>query len=242
MQAIDLIIAGNLYPETKEEEMIDLSKYIKEEKERVYVHNAMTIAKACINESIGEPNNGEILDETEWSKVNKFSREYIDSIDQLLNYEYYTLDESSFLNCSANTRCVITSIFQSINASLPTQPYYITLRSSAKDENGMKMYYRYFYDDVNGIAYYPEEGKNATIQYREYWKDANNETQVGEVYTEDEMFVMAGSPLQIDDRKTYNTDEDKNVKEYGIQNKVDSAYNLAIEDFNSMRKSYIKSR
>ena len=73
MQAINLLIAGNLYAENKEEQMIDFSKYIANEKDKVLVHNAMTIARACIQESIGEPMNGKIIETDE--EINKFSKE-----------------------------------------------------------------------------------------------------------------------------------------------------------------------
>lgn len=265
MQAIDLLIAGNLNPEVTANEMINLEKYIVNEQGKVLVHNAMTIARACINESIGEPNNGEIIeykdwieipkpyidsngklnfseivDESNWTNVNKFSKSYTDSIDQLLNYEYDTLNDPSFLSASSNVRIVVSSIFQSINATLPTKPYYITINAPGKEET--ILYYRYFYDEVNDVAYYPEEGKNATIQYREYFKDENKETKSGKVYSENEMFVMAGSPLELNDSKTYASEANSNIKQYGIQTKLDSVYNTAIDDFKLSREQNIKSR
>lgn len=240
MQAIDLLIAGNLNPEIKDNEMINLEKYIVNEQGKVLVHNAMTIARACINESIGEPNNGEIIDERDWTNINKFSKSYTDSIDQLLNYEYDTLNDPSFLSAPSNVRIVVSSIFQSINGTLPTKPYYITISAPGKEET--ILYYRYFYDEVNDVAYYPEEGKNATIQYREYFKDENKETKSGKVYSENEMFVMADSPLELNDSKTYAAEANSNIKQYGIQTKLDSVYNTAIEDFKLSREQNIKSR
>lgn len=240
MQAIDLIIAGNLNPETSEEEMIDLSKYIRDEKERVFVHNSMLMARACINESIGEPMNGKILDESKWSDVNKFSREYTNSVEQLIHYEFDTLNDSDFLTSSANTRYVITSIFQVVDASIP-QWTHVTRRSSEQDVREYELYYRYFFDDVDKVTYLPEPGKNGTNQYRAYWADGNSLCNENGPFTEDEMHAMAGLST-VEEQRNLGIEANPNIHQLGVQTQINAKYEQAIEDFLALRNDYVKNK
>ena len=153
-QAISLLIAGNLNPETSEENMINLSEFIVNEKEKTFVNNALIISRACINESIGEPTNGKIIDEEQWSGYSNFSKEYKNSVDQLLNYEFETINNPEFLTMSAGARYLITLTFQQVNNVIP-QWSYITREKSETDTREYDLYYRYFFDDVEKIPYLP---------------------------------------------------------------------------------------
>ena len=68
--------------------MIDLARFVTNDRDRILINNALVIARSAINEAVGEPTYGKILDEDDFASVNKFSREYLNAVDQLLNYEY----------------------------------------------------------------------------------------------------------------------------------------------------------
>lgn len=240
LQAISLIIAGNLNSETKEEEMIDLSKYIVDEREKVFVHNAMVIARTCIQESIGEPMNGKILDEQDWSDVNKFSRQYKDSVDQLLNYEFDTVNDPYFLVSSSGARFVIGTYFQTVNNTIP-QWSYVTRKSSETDQRTYDLYYRYFLDDVKKITYLPQPGPNGTNQYMAYWADEESLCHVDGPYTEDEMHAMAGLSL-VEEQRNLGIEANPNIHQLGIQTEVDNRVEDARTELLELTNTYSKSK
>lgn len=231
-QAINLIIASNLYPDTKAENMIDLSSYIVNEKEKVYVHNAMTIARFMINESIGESMNGEILDESEWSEVNKFSRQYTDAVDQLLNYELDTINDPSFMTMSSGCRFLITSIFQNANNVIP-QHSFVT-RISENDERVHDVYYRYFQNDVTKDLYLPRADVNGnTIYIRTYYDEKGNCHE--EVITENVMFAMAGMST-LEEQRNLGIEANPEIYQLGIQIEIDTRVEKAKAEMQELTK------
>lgn len=239
-QAIQLIIAGNLNPETKESEMIDLSQYMVNEKEKVLVHNAMIVARACIQESIGEPMNGKIIEDD--SEINKFSRQYTNSVDQLLHYEFETINDPDFLVSSAGARFVIASIFQNVNNTIP-QWSYVTRESSEQDTRTYDLYYRYFYDDYEKITYLPEPGKNGTNVYYAYWSDEESKCHKEGPYTEDVMHAMAGKPLEEDETpEMLGVEVNPNIHQLGIQTEVDNRVEDARTELFELTKTYANTK
>ena len=237
-QAISLLIAGNLNPETKEEEMIDLSQFMINEKEKVLVHNAMTIARACIQESIGEPMNGKIIETNE--EMNKFSREYTNSVDQLLHYEFDTINDTDFLVASSGARFVISSIFQTVNNTIP-QWSHVTRKSSEQDPRGYELYYRYFNDDYNKVLYLPEPGQNGTNVYYAYWADETSDCHKAGPYTEDVMHAMAGLST-VEEQRNLGIEANPNIRQLGIQTEVDNRVEDARVELFELAKTNVNTK
>lgn len=245
MQAISLIIAGNLNTEIKEEEMIDFSKYIVNEREKVFVHNAMLMARACVNESIGEPTNGKIIDEDEWTEVNKFSMEYTDAVDQLINYEFDTINDADYLGTSFGARYLISSIFTQVNNAFPgvMQTKHVTRVSSESDKREYELYYRYFLDDVRKIMYLPEEGPNGTVQYRAVWKDEKGECHEEGPYTMDEMFAMANRELEIGKTPDMlGIEGNANIHKLGLESQLEDTLLNAKTELLESKYTYTNSK
>ena len=240
MELINVIIGWNLTPETKENEMIDLSKYIVNEKERVFVHNAMVMSRACIDESIGEPMRGEILDESKWASPKKFTRKCKNSFEKLVHYEYETLDDSDFVTSSAGAKYVITSTFKIMDKVIPHW-IHVYREKSEYDVREFELYYIYFFDNVEKITYLPERGKNNETLYRGYWADEYSLCHEEGPYTEEEMFIMAGFPIDGDKEK-YNVTRNDNIRDLGVQTQVDAKHRLAMEEFLSLKKAATKSK
>ncbi len=233
LQALSLLITGNLNPETKTEDMIDLSSYVVSQKDRVLIHNAMVVARNAMNESVGEPMNGQILDESEWAKVNKFSSEYKGAVDQLLHYEFGTVNDSDFLEMNAGARWTIATIFQQVNNTIP-QWSYITRKTSETTPREYDLYYRYFADDVEKKVYLPRPGKNGTTEY--VWTDENCIER--EVYTEDQMFALAGMST-VEEQRYLGIEANPSVHQLGIQTEVDNRVDDAVADLYAAQKTYI---
>ncbi len=245
MEAISLIIAGNLNTETKEEEMIDFSQYIVNEREKVFVHNAMLMARACVNESIGEPTNGKIIDEDEWTEVNKFSMEYTNAVDQLINYEFDTINDADYLATSFGARYLISSIFTQVNNAFPgvMQTKHVTRVSSESDRREYELYYRYFLDDVRKIMYLPEEGPNGTVQYRGVWKDEKGVCHEEGPYTMDEMFAMANRELEIGKTPDMlGIEGNANIHKLGLESQLEDTLLNAKTELLESKYTYTNSK
>lgn len=232
LQAASLLITGNLNPETKTNDMIDLSSYIVSEKDRVLIHNAMVVARNAMNESIGQPMNGQILDESEWSRVNKFSNEYKGAVDQLLHYEFGTVNDSDFLEMNAGARWTIATIFQQVNNTIP-QWSYITRKTSEATPREYDLYYRYFTNDVEKKVYLPRPGVNGTTEYVYTNQNCIDE----EVYTEDEMFALAGLST-VEEQRYLGIQANPNIHQLGIQTEVDNRVDDAVNELHRAQKTY----
>jgi hypothetical protein len=212
--------------------------YITNEKDRVLVHNAMTIARARIQESIGEPMNGKIIESDD--EINKFSKEYTNSVDRLLHYEFETINDTDFLSASAGARFLIASIFQNVNNTIP-QYSYITRESSEQDAREYDLYYRYFSDDYEKILYLPELGKNGTTVYYAHWEDEESKCHKEGPYTEDVMFAMAGLSL-LEEQRNLGIEANPNIRQLGIQTEVDNRVDDAREELFELRNTYVNSK
>ncbi len=221
-QAWSLLLTSNLNPETNKNNMINFDEYFIREEDKVLVHNAMAVARNAMDETIGEPMNGYILEEGDYASVNKFSREYLGAVDQLLNYEYDTVRDSKFKEMASGARWTISNIFQQVNNTIP-QWSYIT-----REENGVdkKIYYRSFKDSQTGHLYYAIPGQNGTVDYR---CDELNST-----INEYEMFAMAGQSL-LEEQRNIKVKVNPNMHQEGIQVLVDETVDTAREDVFNLR-------
>ena len=189
LQALSLITAGNLNTETDPKDIVNIENYFLRTKDSVIAHNAMVVARYSADESVGEPMNGKILDENDYASVDKFSREYLGSVDQLLHYEYETLNDPMFQQMSSGAKWYIANIFWNINSCIP--------QWDKIEKDGKTIYYRDFINTATHDLYYPVIGPNGTVDYIS--------TQTGTRYNMFEMFAKAG--IQI-------TEEQRNVEMY----------------------------
>ena len=194
--------------------MVDLSKYFDIEKNKVLVHNAMIITKNAVNELIGEPTNYQILDETKYSSVNKLPIEYKGAVDQLLNYEFKTLNDKEFLELDNSCKWLIILIFEQAN-NIISEESSIDVEVSGKIQ---KMYYRYFSDFVENKTYIPKIDKNGNIMYCEI--------STNTLYSKDEMFALAGLSLLEEN----NIEPNPNINELGISIGVEEKFNIISEE------------
>lgn len=229
-QAINMIIAANLFPDTDKENIVDLSSYVKEEKVKVLLNNAQVIARNTIDESIGEPMNGEIFDDSKWSDYGVFSRSYLNAVDYSLNYQLDMMNDTAHLTLPASQRFVIESIFQNANNTIPQHSYVV--RESVLQPTKARVYYRWFLDDVTKNTYIPRQGVNGTTEYVLSYVDAQGNCHE-EVYTEDVMFAMAGLST-VEEQRYLGIEVNPNLHQIGIQNELDNRVNDAIEEMDAM--------
>ncbi len=222
-QAINLIIAGSLNSETTEKNMINLADYINSREEKSLVNDSLMMARATVNASIGEPMNGKIIGENEWTGHAKFSQNYLTSVDNLLNYEYDVIYNSKYSKIYPAAQFIVVSNFQNINYIIPTWKY--VENSAVKDgEVGNRIYYRYFSNDNNGDLYMPREASNGRSEY----VLIKDEKETGDVYDEDTMFAMAGQLLNPD-YELHNVKQIPGIKQYGIEQIMNDAVDEAME-------------
>lgn len=223
-QAINLIIAGSLNSETTEKNMINLADYISSKEEKALVNDSLMMARATVNASIGEPMNGKIIGENEWTGHANFSQNYLTSVDNLLNYEYDVIYNSKYSKIYPAAQFIVASNFQNINYIIPTWKY--VENSAVKDgEVGNRIYYRYFSNDNNGDLYMPREASNGRSEY----VLIKDEKETGDVYDEDTMFAMAGQSLNPD-YELHNVKQIPGVKQYGIEQIMNDAVDEAMEE------------
>lgn len=214
LQSLVLLVTGNLNPETKVVNMIDLSKYFTLEKNRVLVYNAMIIARNAINELIGESTNNQVLDESNYSSINKISNEYKGAVNQLLNYEFKTLNDKEFLKLDNSTKWLITLIFELVNNIIPEESS-IDIEVSGKIQ---KMYYRYFSDFVENRIYIPKIDENKNILYFDM--------SMNQLYSKEDMFALAGLSLLEES----DIEPNPNIHELGISIGIEEKFNLVSEE------------
>lgn len=223
-QAINLIIAGSLNSETTEKNMINLADYISSKEEKALVNDSLMMARATVNASIGEPMNGKIIGENEWTGHANFSQNYLTSVDNLLNYEYDVIYNSKYSKIYPAAQFIVASNFQNINYIIPTWKY--VENSAVKDgEVGNRIYYRYFSNDNNGDLYMPREASNGRSEY----VLIKDEKETGDVYDEDTMFAMAGQSLNPD-YELHNVKQIPGVKQYGVEQIMNDAVDEAMEE------------
>lgn len=245
LQAIELLVAGNINPETKDNDVVELSNYVVTTKERVLVHNTEALVRNVVNESKDEPMNGKLLlteeeianlglnpcnpEDVEFinKEYMKFSRQFLGSVDEMLHYENRTVNSSDFLIINSGCRFLVNSYFMSINGIIP-QWSYVLDEKEREDGLEVRYYYRYFMDDVEKKTYLPREGKNGTTEYYYSYTDKKDVCHE-ETYTEDEMFAMAGIDL-TDEGKNYKIEVNPNLHLKGIGLYVTDAFNKANEE------------
>lgn len=167
LQAIQLLIAGNLNSETKADDMINLADYVSNIKEKAIINNAFVISRNVVSESIGEPVNGKIIESDD--EINNFSREYTNAVDEFMHHEFETINKGDFITSSMGCRFTTSSIFHFMNGMIP-QWSYITRESSETDKREYDLYLQYFQDDVEKDLYLPEPGKMEQFNINAFMK------------------------------------------------------------------------
>ncbi len=216
LQAIILIVMDNLNPNTNQENMINLHSYIDSLKDRTLIYNSMIVAKNAVNELVGDLTIMQTLDESMYSTVNKFTNEYKGAVNQLLNYEFKTINDSEFLSMNKNTRWIIISIFELVNKLIPEESSIdIEVAGVIK-----KMYYRYFADIIESKIYVPIINENGIAYY---------EGKTGNVYSKDDIFALAG--LSLLENKI---EPNPNIHEMGIYPGIAEKFEATSEELLSV--------
>ena len=172
--------------------------------------------------------------------MNKFRREYTNAVDQLLHYEFDTINDTEFLVASSGARFVISSIFQTVNNTIP-QWSHITRQSSETDTREYDLYYRYFNDDYYKVLYLPEPGINGTTVYYAYWSDENSKCNKAGPYTEDVMFAMAGMSI-VEEERDLKIEVNPNLRQLGIQTEVDNRVEDARTELFELTKTNVNTK
>lgn len=211
-QAIMLIHASNLNTETKS--FVKLSDYVADSKEQVLFSNAFVIARYAVDESIGNPMNGKIIESED--EINKFTRGYTNAVDQLLHYEIDTKNDPIYNEAGAGFRWTVATLFEAANATIPQWSYVI--RTSQPDQRENEYPYRYFLNDSTNELWRAVPGANGTTAYESVSADGQKRTM-----TEPEM---------------YEYDEnDINLRQLGIETEVREKREKAQKDIDILIKT-----
>lgn len=232
LQAIQLLIAGNLNSETKADDMINLADYVSNIKEKAIINNAFVISRNVVSESIGEPVNGKIIESDD--EINNFSREYTNAVDEFMHHEFETINKGDFITSSMGCRFTTSSIFHFMNGMIP-QWSYITRESSETDKREYDLYLQYFQDDVEKDLYLPEPGKNGTVQYKCVYEDEKGRCKE-KIYTEDEMLALAGISSE-EEQRNLKIEANPNIHELGIYIQNKSALKRAQEEIMNLNNT-----
>lgn len=229
-QAINLIIASNLFPDVKPENMIDLSAFIVDENGKALINNSMLVARSMINESIGEPMNGEIMNVDDFSLINAFSMQYEGAVSQFLHYQLDVQNSSTYLTLPAGTRFVISSIFQNGNNTVPEDSYVI--RKSQLDPEEVKVPFVYFFDDYTKYIYLARiTNEGNTIFVRTYTDEYGQCKE--EAFAKEVMYAWAGLKT-VDEQRELGITPNPTLHECGILNETNNRVIDAIEDFDQL--------
>lgn len=209
--AIQCLIQGNILGCTTNENTIDLASYIRDERDKTFVNNAMVISRRLVQEKEKYDFDGNIMDESAWSTIDKFSTEYENMTDEVLNYEFKTLADDGFLDSSVQCRYIVSRIFETINLFyIPYDGYFET---QLQDEEKQEICLLYYYDEYNGITYLPEFTKTGFRKYVAYDIDENGEKKKLDIdsYTPEDMLYISGNN-PFEDR------DDLRINKYIVQN------------------------
>ena len=148
-QAILLIHSSNLDPETTN--FVKLSDYVLDAKQAAVLNNAFAVSRYVVDEPKGEPMGTLILNSK--GEKDKFTKEYNTALETLLNYEIdtqkiYDAENSTFEGLIPSLSWTTTTLFQTINSTIPVDSYvsrYSELRKVEADYP-----YRYYLDFTTG--------------------------------------------------------------------------------------------
>lgn len=233
---LQMIISGNINPITNEKDIIDLSSYITNEKERALVNNVMTMAMACTDASVDEPVNGQAARE----KIG-FSEEYLNMVRRLLVYERDMLVSSEYLDSTANTRFLIATTFEIINNTIP-EGLYMPGFNIVDEENKDFLGFRYFVDNEKNTVYYPVVGLDGNTNYFEYVHNNDEFVKLNCSYDYADMYAVAGL---ISDKEYYqltNKNMDfqvnPNIVECGLKTIVENQVHENMEEILGLSNTY----
>lgn len=208
---IQALIQGNFVGSTTNENTIDLASYIRNERDRTFVNNAMVLSRRRVQEMEGYNFDGTILDESAWSNVEKFSKKYENMSQELLNYEFKTLTDSGFLDSSIQCKFIVSTIFK--NANLYTISNEAHINIEMEDDKNKEIYLVYYYDMYSGTTYLPEVTETGFTEYVAYDIDENGEKKKLGSYQPVEMEYMCGlCPILFEER------EDLKINPYLVKN------------------------
>lgn len=192
--AIYLIIAENINTENKE--VINLGDYVADSKERALFNNSLIVIGDVLEESGKEPINGAIIDTDE--ENTKFSRAYLNAVDQLLHYEIDTKNDPIYRELSAGSKWILMSMFDGTNAAYVPLWSYVE-RTSQPDIRDNEYPFIYYQNYNTMETWYAAKGPNAQVIFEEYKPGICEDgiAKSGKTKTQEEMEVYAESNVNI---------------------------------------------
>lgn len=236
MERLDKIIyelqRANL--QTNGKNIINLSDYIISPIDKAIINNSIMIGKNLTDKEYGHSYNDKLMHN--YQHIDTLEKNYNNPTEQLMDYEWETINSTDYLQTPIGTRLMITSIWDAINTELP-----IWTRSERevsevnRDEHGL--YYRYFIDTEDFMPYYPRENELHECEY--YLTYLDNYGCHEKVYTEAEMYALAG--LTDYYKGTYKYEEtglepDPDIHQFGLEVEVKNRHYEALETLANLDK------
>lgn len=233
-QCIQLIISGNLFPETKNEDIIDLTNYMENEADKEPVSDAMAIGRACVEASLIKAS---FIDPVTGKKVVTLepSNEYIKLVERFLIYEKETLNSEELLESGANVRFLVPTIFEIVNNSIRFDMGVLNKDGEVLSEDTIA-YPKYFKDENNGTIYLPMWHPE-TITYFGFQINEGELIRTTTQLSEEEMHNLAG----INDfEQTSSQKYENNIVECGLSADARKLIDIAVNDYLELSNTYGK--
>jgi len=235
--SIQMIISGNLYSETKEQDIVDLTNYIVSEEGKDLVSNAMTMARACVEASLIPAS---FIDPVTGKKVVTLepSNEYLNMVKRMLIYERDIFNSHEFLDSEPNIIFLVSTIFEIVNNSIRYDLGVLNKDGEVLSEDTLA-YTRYFKDKNNGTIYIPGWHPEVIV-YFGYQIDEGKLIYTNVQVSEEEMYTMAGLVSLEESEQTNTKNEESNIVECGLSVKAREQINKAVNDLLDLSNTYGK--
>ncbi len=224
LKVIEDIIRTNLDPNTKPEQMINLSDYVERDRDKAFLNNSMILTKDAVEEIMA----GKFIDETNWSSNEKVRK----ATDALLNYEFDTTNDSDFLEMSAGVRFAIQTMYNEANKYVPEESY-ITRSQSEEDVREYDLYLIYFTNDLEKKVYLPRRTKDNKIEFVYTYPDCKEER-----YTKEEMYALAGLS-SFEEQKKLGIEPKLWIWQMGIQVEIENRIDDAKTEIYNAKDAYV---
>lgn len=224
LKVIEDIIRTNLDPNTKPEQMINLSDYVERDRDKAFLNNSMILTKDAVEEIMA----GKFIDETNWSSNEKVRK----ATDALLNYEFDTTNDSDFLEMSAGVRFAIQTMYNEANKYVPEESY-ITRSQSEEDVREYDLYLIYFTNDLEKKVYLPRRTKDNKIEFVYTYPDCKEER-----YTKEEMYALAGLS-SFEEQEKLGIEAKLWIWQMGIQVEIENRIDDAKTEIYNAKDAYV---
>lgn len=225
LKVIEDIIRINLDPNTKPEQMINLSDYVERDRHKAFLNNSMILTKDAVEEIMA----GKFIDETKWSSNEKVKS----ATSSLLNYEFDTTNDSDFLEMSAGVRFTIQTMYNEANKYVPEESY-IHRNQSEETVRDYDLYLIYFTNDLEKRVYLPRRTKDNEIEFVYTYPGCKEE----ERYTKEEMYALAGLS-SFEEQKRLGIEPKLWIWQMGIQVEIENRIEDAKTEIYNAKDAYV---